>query len=296
MTLWLWAVVTALCIAILALVWKILLMQKSARELEEDVHTILSLETNTLLGVSSGDKHMRRLAAALNRELRQLRRKRHRFQQGDRLLKEAVTGAAHDLRTPLTAIQGYLDLLAQEEKSETAERYLSLIGNRVDAMTALTEELFRYSTVTVREDEAPEPLSLNAALEEALAACYAAFTRRGLVPAVTMPETPVWRTLPRQSLARVLGNILENALKYSQGDLAVTLTKDGHIHFQNQTFDLTPVEVGHLFDRFYTVQSANPHSTGLGLSIARQLTEQMSGTLTAALEDKILTVTLQFTP
>lgn len=295
MEVWSWAVAAALCIVILGLVWKILLMQKSARELQEELHIILSQETNALLGISTRDKHMRRLADALNHELRHLRRERHRYQQGDRQLKDAITGAAHDLRTPLTAIQGYLDLLAQEEKSEAAERYLALIGNRAEAMTRLTEELFRYSVVTIRKDETPRQLNLNAALEAALAACYAAFTKRGITPKVTMPDALIRRTLPEEALSRVLGNILENALKYSQGDLAVTLTKEGTIEFINAAEGLSPADAARLFDRFYTVQTAT-HSTGLGLSIAKRLTDHMGGTLTAELDNGFLCVSLHFDP
>lgn len=84
---------------------------------------------------------MRKLAADINVQLRLLRQERHRYQQGDWELKEAVTNISHDLRTPLTAINGYLDLLEREEKSKNVQRYLSQIENRTEVLKSLTERM-----------------------------------------------------------------------------------------------------------------------------------------------------------
>lgn len=93
--------------------------------------------------------------------LRLLRKQRHKYLNGDQELKEAVTNISHDLRTPLTAICAYMELLQKEEKSENAVRYLSLIENRVDAMKQLTEELFRYSVILSTEEMALETVHIN---------------------------------------------------------------------------------------------------------------------------------------
>ena len=98
-------------------------------------------------------------------------------------------------------------------------------------------------------------------------------------------------TLPLALL--VLGNLLANALKYSGGDLDVTLDGDGTITLSNAAPGLDEVQVGRLFDRFYTVETGR-HSTGLGLSIARALTERMGGTIAARYEDGRLRVELRF--
>ena len=143
---------------------------------------------------------MRALAESVNTELRALRRERRRLQQGDRELREAVTNISHDLRTPLTAICGYLELLEREEKSAAAARYLGQIENRTAALTRLTEELFRYSLVLADEAVELQPVVLNRVLEESLLAQYGAFQARGLAPAVQMPQAPVTRRLdPRRA-------------------------------------------------------------------------------------------------
>ena len=148
MELWLWGIIGILAIIIIALLLKIFLLQKAADEINEGFSSRLTADTNTLIDISSSDKHMRRLADGINKQLRKLRRQKNRFVQGDMELKNAVTNISHDLRTPLTAISGYLDLLDAEEKSENAVRYLEVIKNRMEIMKQLTEELFRYSVIT----------------------------------------------------------------------------------------------------------------------------------------------------
>ena len=237
---------------------------------------------------------MRRLAAGLNVQLRQLRRERQQYQNGDRDLKEAVTNISHDLRTPLTAICGYLDLLEGEEKSEAAERYLALIRGRTDHLRSLTEEFFRTSAVLAAEEPEPaEPVSLNRAVEESLAAWYGVLSTRGIAPEVDLPETPVVRPLNREAVSRILSNVLSNAARYSPGDLRIVLEENGTLTFSNAAPSLTPVLAERLFDRYFTVESGG-QGTGLGLSIARRLTEQMGGTAAAGWQAGILTVRLYF--
>lgn len=285
--------IVALCIVIFLLLGKIYFLHKSALEIGEALEDRLASDTNTLIDVSSRDPYLRQLAADLNVQLRILRGQRHRYQLGDRELKEAVTGISHDLRTPLTAIRGYLDLLEKEEATPRARRYLSAIENRVGAMTELTEELFRYSLALSQEALLLEPVCLNAALEESIAAYYAALTSRGIAPQIHLSGKRLEARLNQEALSRVFSNLLSNALKYSDGKLDITLSDQGEITFSNPAPGLTPVQVGRLFDRFFTVEAARS-AGGLGLSIAKSLTERMGGTIRAELDGQVLTISLRF--
>lgn len=289
-----WLLVIVLSLGVLALSAKLLLMRRDLHTLSAQLHDHLQTDTNTLLTSASGDRALRTLAASLNVELTELRRQRLRYENGDRALKQAVTNVSHDLRTPLTAISGYLDLLESEEKSANAARYLALIENRTDAMARLTEELFRYSVILAEEEPlARDPVVLNDVLAESLASFYGALTTRGITPEITLCETRITRLLDKDALARVFANILNNALKYSDGDLAVCLDEDGTLTFTNHAAALDAVTTTQLFDRFFTVEAAH-HSTGLGLSIAKALVEQMGGTIDARYETGRLILTLHF--
>lgn len=286
-------IIGILLLIIFALSSKVYFLRRSAQEIAEAFRDRLAADTNTLIDISTRDPYMRKLAADINVQLRMLRQQRHKYLTGDRELKEAVTNISHDLRTPLTAICGYLDLLDKEDKSENTSRYLSLIGNRMDAMKQLTEELFRYSVILSTEEMILETVHVNGVLEESIAAFYGALTSRDIQPEIHITENRIERQLNREALGRVFSNILNNALKYSDGDLAITLRDDGEIIFSNTASSLNGVQVGKLFDRFFTVEAAR-NSNGLGLSIAKTLVEQMGGFILAELENKKLNIRIQF--
>ena len=289
----LFGIIGILLPVIFVLAAKVYFLRKSAREIAEAFRDRLAADTNTLIDISTRDPYMRKLAADINVQLRLLRKERHRYQQGDLELKEAVTNISHDLRTPLTAINGYLDLLEREEKSESVQRYLSQIQNRTEVLKNLTEELFRYSVVTSTRDLKPEHMDVVRALEESLLSFYAVMQEKGIEPQIDLPEEPVYRNLDAGAVNRIFSNIIGNALKYSDGDLMVTMDGEGCITFANSAQNLNAVSAGRLFDRFYTVE-ASRNSTGLGLSIAKLLTERMGGTIEAAYCDGRLYIKIEF--
>ena len=286
--------ICVLTLCVLTILIYLLILRHSIREVAEELEEKLRTDTNTLISISIGDSSVQLLASRINRQLRALRKERLKLQTGNDELTTAVTNISHDLRTPLTAICGYLDLLEQEPQSEKSGRYLAVIRERTDAMRSLTEELFRYSVITVTTDElCMEEVFLNDILEQSLAGFYGALSARGITPKIRIPEAAVIRKLDAAALRRIFDNILSNAVKYSSGDLAVSLMPDGAVTFSNSAPSLSRVQAERLFDRFYTVETARS-STGLGLSIAKLLTEKMGGTITAEYESGHLQICIAF--
>ena len=294
MEIWLWVSIGILIAIIIALLVKIHILQKSVKEIEIAFADRLVTDTNILIDISSSDKNVRRLANTINGQLRKLRTERRRFQQGDLELKNAVTNISHDLRTPLTALSGYLELLEQEEKSESVNRYIEIMKDRVDILTQLSEELFRYSVIISTKDNiTKEQVIINTVLEESIAAFYTVLTERNIVPEIQVSETKVVRMLDRSALSRVFSNLISNVIKYSDGDLKIVLSENGEIVFSNMASGLDEIQVGRLFDRFYTVEAARK-STGLGLTISKTLVEQMKGTISATYENNRLSIHIFF--
>lgn len=283
-----------LCIIILALCVKIYLMKKSAREIANEIADRLQTDTNTLIDISSRDKDMLYLADSINKQLRILRKEHLQYHQGNTELKNAITNISHDLRTPLTAICGYLDMMKKTDDRTRIDRYLSIITERTELMKQLTEELFRYSVILSNEgDETTEEVFVNQVLAESISSFYPALTNKGITPQIQMTDKRIMRTGNKFDLSRVFSNLLNNAVKYSDGDLEITLSDTGEITFSNTAKELSSVQVEQLFDRFYTVEVAR-NSTGLGLSIARMLVERMGGTITADYDDSRLTIKIIF--
>lgn len=289
---WLSVICVLIFIASSVLAVKIYLIKKDIASIDAEFYEILNGDTNGLITINGRDKSVRRLAANLNLRLKELRSLRLKYEHGDLELKNAVANVSHDLRTPLTAIIGYLELLEKEKMSADAKRYTRIIVNRIETLKQLAEELFRYSVVTSPDYDSPkERLCVNAVLEECIAAHYSSLVKAGITPQIIMPEIPVYRVVNRVALTRIFSNLLGNAIKYSDGDLSITLTKECEISFSNTATKLTEVQVHRLFDRFYTVENAR-ESTGLGLSISRVLAEKSGGEIRAEYADKILTVTV----
>lgn len=270
-----WYLVAVLSLAATVLLVRWLVLRHALRELTRQLEEHLTQDTNTLLTIPTADPSARQLTAALNRQLAALRTERRRLQYGDAELKAAITGLSHDLRTPLTALRGYLGLLAAQPLSDPARRYVSILQERTDAPLH------------------PESVCLNDALAESLAAHYEILTARNIQPRIELPPCPVNRLLDKAALGRILDNLLNNAVKYAQGELDVTLTAEGCLRFTNAAPGLDAVDAQQLFHRFYTVQNAH-RSTGLGLAIAKTLTQQMGGRIAAQVQDGQLTVEVEF--
>lgn len=287
-----WFLCGLLFVIVLILLVKILLLKKSMDEICEGLEIHVSKESNTLISISSRDKKIRRIAIMLNEQLRLLRKQRHQYLNGDLELKEAVINISHDLRTPLTAICGYLDLFENVEKSETVCRYLEIIRGRTEIMKGLTEELFRYSMMVSSQGQGETELTnVGSVLEESIVGFYGMLGEKNIVPNLYITSKKVVRKLSPRALSRVFTNLLNNVVNYSDGDLDITLTETGQIIFKNTASALDEVLVGKLFNRFYTVESGEK-STGLGLAIARTLLEQMNGTIEAEYKNNQLCISI----
>lgn len=290
----LFTAIILLSLTVVILAVKLYLLKRTAREIEHSFKEKLRMDTNTLIDVPYRDKDMISLTNTLNKDLALIRELRHRYNQGDVELKNAIANISHDLRTPLTAICGYLELLEEAEKSDEVKKYLDIIENRTKNLKQLTEELFKYSVVASAEENLRlEKISLNSAIEECIAEYYVALQKRNIIPEIKITDKKIERTLDKIALSRILSNILSNAVKYSDGDLQIELNDSGEIFFSNTASSLDETQVKKLFNRFYTVENART-STGLGLSIARTLAERMNGDISATYIDPRLVICIKF--
>jgi hypothetical protein len=289
-------IIVVLSLILILALCKIYYLRKGYDELAENIKDQVSGKTGVPVTLSTSDPKAKKCAEVLNSELKTLGEERLRFEGGNQTVKDAVTGISHDLRTPLTAIKSYLEMIEEESDEEVKKEYLARIKSRTDTLADLTEELFKYTTSSDRSEshKAPEEeIDLKRILEECLISFYAAFNSKGIEPAITMPEEGVTVRCSRRDISRILENIIGNAIKYSEGDLAIDLTSDAEVTFSNKASSLTPLTVSKLFDRYYTVNDGEG-STGLGFAIAKELTENNGGSIDAQLQGDLLVIKLKF--
>ncbi|MBR6476438.1 MAG: HAMP domain-containing histidine kinase [Lachnospiraceae bacterium] len=288
----LYIIIGILSVTLILCICKIYLLKKSAGEIRKDFAEKVSTDTNTQITISSADKDMQSLVNDLNKQLERLRNEYLKYNQGNTELKRAITNIAHDLRTPLTALYGYIDLLKNSDDPEKKAQYLSIMKERAEIMKQLVEELFRYSLVVSDEKELNiEKIFINKLLEESIGSFYPALNEKRIEPDINITSKHIYWNADKQALERVFSNLLNNVIKYSDGDLIICLSEDGVLKFSNTARNLTTIKVEQLFDRFYTVNDAK-NSTGLGLSIARALVEKMGGTISAEYKNEMLTLSI----
>lgn len=289
---WLYVIIVILFIILLFAIIKIYIMKKSMKEIAVSFSNILQSDTNTLITITTKDKDIKKLANEINRELKKLRKQQLQYQNGNQELKRIITNISHDMRTPLTAIRGYIELL--RENKEEQEKYLKIIDRKINELTVLTEQLFDFSkTMDMETKIEKEECCLNELLEEALANDYTIFKENNIEPQVEICAEKVYRNLDKHTIIRIFENILSNAGKYSNGDFKVVLDKEGKITFANKATSLDATTVQKIFDRYFTVENAKK-STGLGLSIAKQLVELNGGNISAKFINQYLIIQIEF--
>ena len=289
-----------LAIALVVAVIKIALLRRGYDELTDNIEDQVRGKTQIPVTLTTSDSHARKTAETLNHELTKLQDLRNEYLDGNRKVSQAVTEISHDIRTPLTAINSYLDLMKDEENEALKQEYLERIKSRTLSLSDLADELFKYSTSTdptrypiQSEDVSSEPIDICRALEECILSFYAAFTGKGIEPEIDLPDEPVFVLCDKKSANRIFENIISNALKYANDSLKVKLNMDGTAVFSNPAPDLTPVSAAKLFDRYFTVKEGS-NSTGLGFSIAKELIVRNGGTIESELIDGVLSIIVHF--
>lgn len=260
---------------------KLYVIKQSIKEIEKFFSKILRTDTNNIIAISSSDKDIKNLTINLNDNLSELRGQKLQYKNGNQELKKIITNISHDLRTPLTAIKGYVDLIEQEKLSNNQKKYLKVIQKKSNELTELTGQLFEYTKlmdidVKIKKEEC----CINEILEETLVSYYSIFKEQNIIPNISICSTKVYKIVNKISIIRVFENILSNVVKYSNGDLKVEMQENGTITFSNKATSLDETTVQKIFDRYFSVENAK-ESTGIGLSIAKQLVELNNGSIKA---------------
>jgi len=279
---------TALLLLVaLALLYKVVLLRRAMKEIREQVQDRIDGETSASIRLTTSDREARELANSLDRSLTDLNEERQKLIQGDRNLRKNITAISHDIRTPLTAIHSYANLLEGDASEEERAEYIHRIKERTDELREMTGDLFKYSVSQDPQYQSQlsvEELDLKRVIEDTLLSFYKEFESRGIVPEAVFPDQPVVIRYNRKTAIRIFDNLFSNASKYAEGTLRVTLGQDGTVITENYASQLTPVLVSKMFDKYFTVNDGK-NSTGIGLSIARELVTENGGTIQAELQN-----------
>ena len=287
----------ALILALVALgiaVWRILAYR---RQMLDMAHTLeeTPVESNLCLTVQMDSRPARRLCRAVNARLESGRQIRMDILKREREMKYTMASISHDIRTPLAGAMGYLQLLDGEP--ERQEEYLKIVKKRLEELEELLESLFLYTRL--QSGSLPLECGQTAALLplwDALAEFYPQLEAAGIQPELHFDREDMQVWANSDALGRVYRNLIANASRHGDGGLTVTVW-DGEIVFSNPLGAVPAPDPVHLFDRFYQGNPARGKGgAGLGLSIVRELMEQMGGQVSAQVEGNELHIKLLFSP
>ena len=279
------------------LLLKLFLIKKSIIEIEKNFTKILESDTNNIISISSSDKDIKNLTINLNDNLIELRKQKLKYKNGNQELKKIVTNISHDLRTPLTALKGYIDLINKEKLSISQKKYLKIIQKKSDELNELTGQLFEFSkiidTLEKNINLSKDECCINEILEETLLSFYNIFKEKNIFPTINISNKKLYKKVNKISIVRIFENILSNVSKYSNGDFEVEMDDNGIITFSNKANSLDATSVQKIFDRYFSVENAK-ESTGIGLSIAKQLVEMNDGEIYAEYSRERLYIEINF--
>ncbi len=293
MSIWFYLFLIVSCILIFVIL-KLVVMKKEIRNISKSLTHLINTDTNNLITINMNDKSLCELAKILNKSLKNLRKLELEYKNGNAELKALITNISHDLRTPLTAIRGYLDLMDNKNLTDKQKKHLKVIDSKVKDLTILTEQLFDFSkSLDIQNELKKESVCINDVLEDTVVSFYSLFKEKNITPNIDICAYKVVRILNENILTRIFENIISNAIKYSYDDFNIKMYDNGIIEFSNKTDELNQVSVEKIFCRYYTVRNTKK-SNGIGLSIAKQLIDLSGGEIKAQYKDNYLIITVKF--
>ena len=233
------------------IMWK---YQRQIKDICRQLSFLMEHDSNKLIQREIDMGGIGELSDKLN-ELLDLRKKeRNEYRKKEELIADTYTNLSHDIRTPLTSLDGYFQLIEECDNIDDQRRYLDIIRERLNSLNEMLEELFTFTKL--KND--------------------------------SITEEMLYISGNKQGLRRVIQNVIKNGLDHGEKNISIKLTReDNHalLKISNYTEHPENIDLSHVFERFYKADVARGRaSTGLGLSIAKELVERMNGDISARIQ------------
>lgn len=256
--------------------------------------------SNRILHISFPDKEAEAFLEAVNAYLSLARTQQAAAHNRERELRAQIENISHDLRTPLTALIGYLELLDEDGLSAENREMVEAVRAKAKSLQRLIGNFYDLSRLELNDYHLqPERLDVARFARELTLTYYQQFEEKGLSVYMTdVSEKPLYIVADAGALERIFSNMLQNALRYAHSYLRMKVFQENdtlYILFENDTASLQPEDMKHLFERFYmSERSRTSQGSGLGLTISKLLAEAMGGSVEAQLEQEVLRITYCF--
>ena len=278
------------------IMWK---YQRQVKDICRQLAFLMKHDSNMLIHREFGLGGIGMLSDRLNDLLELRRKEKQYYQEKETLIADTYTNLSHDIRTPLTSLDGYFQLMEACENVEEQRRYLNSIHERIHSLNEMLEELFMFTKLK-NESYRLELTSccINRILKETVFSYYDDWVRREIQPDIQITEEQLYIDGNKQGLSRIIQNVIKNGLDHGEKKIRIVLKREQNravLRISNQVIASEQIDIEHVFDRFYKADAARSKtSTGLGLSIAREFVRRMNGEIGAKIEENEFIVEMSF--
>ena len=278
------------------IMWK---YQRQVKDICRQLAFLMKHDSNMLIHREFGLGGIGMLSDRLNDLLELRRKEKQYYQEKETLIADTYTNLSHDIRTPLTSLDGYFQLMEACENVEEQRRYLNIIHERIHSLNEMLEELFMFTKLK-NESYRLELTSccINRILKETVFSYYDDWVRREIQPDIQITEEQLYIDGNKQGLSRIIQNVIKNGLDHGEKKIRIVLKREQNravLRISNQVIASEQIDIEHVFDRFYKADAARSKtSTGLGLSIAREFVRHMNGEIGAKIEENEFIVEMRF--
>ncbi|APQ76474.1 sensor histidine kinase [Clostridium botulinum] len=272
---------------------KLFSCKRQIRDITNQIREFKEKKTNKKINTEIADKNIEELACEVNEYLELYKRHEQEKIVFENTLKQGIANMSHDLRTPLTSIIGYLKLLQNDEIDK--KEALDILKNKTNKLNVLINDFFELASIESEDYELDmTKVNLTNVVRDEILSFYEAFQSKGLEPKINILDKPIFIMSDKDSLERIIDNLLSNILKYAEKDIKINLEEYNDkviLKISNICTRIDEKDVLHMFDRFYMADKVRKgQGTGLGLSIVKNLMEKMDGIITSKFEQNRVSI------
>lgn len=293
-------IIVVLVILIAFILCYVFLEKAEIKRLKKELDFIMSNDTNRILHTEFNSKELKEFVSAVNMYLSEIQKRKMEIEHKNNNLMVMMRNISHDLRTPLTSAAGYTDLILNSDLTEDEKiSEMKIVEARLKRLTELVDSFFEFSKIlTTNKEIELETVNLIGILEECIGNFYEDYKKKNREVDFITSNNKISISTNRTMLSRIFENLISNALKYGSGNLTIEVISENadviRISFTNRIID-KDLDTGRIFEDFYTTDiSRTKGSTGLGLAIAKEFTEQLNGNIEAHIEDDKLVIDTTF--
>ena len=306
-----WKILTAVLAIIVIIMAAVLLkIRAQLRDINDQLDFLYENDTNMMIGTDTNLIYLGQFKQRVNRFVEQWHKKRAEAAKKEQMISDTYTNLSHDIRTPLTSLDGYFQLLKDEKDEKLQAHYIGIIQERIASLKDILEELFMFTklkndTFNLEMDKC----CVSRLLKQTVFSYYDEWKMRGIEPVVDICDEQIFILANTQALKRVFQNVIKNGLVHGKSDIEIKLytidsgknagsdreNKVVNIVVSNTIDDPENIDTSQVFERFYKADEARSvTSSGLGLSIAKELVERMGGKINAQIEDNRFCINISY--